>query len=79
MKNSQKVVGARQCEKALAKGALSCVVVAPDAAEKIRDRLIELCKRHKTQWILGPSLNELGSICGIEVGASAAGILKPSE
>jgi large subunit ribosomal protein L7A len=73
---SSKLVGIRQVEKSISKDELRCVVVSFDADGHIRERLIGLCKSHGIEFIDGPSMKETGSLCGIEVGASAVGILK---
>ncbi|MDR2046390.1 MAG: ribosomal L7Ae/L30e/S12e/Gadd45 family protein [Clostridiales bacterium] len=73
---SSALVGARQVEKHIIKDALRCVIVSFDADGHIRARLAALCAKHNVELVDGPPMNEFGRLCGIEVGASAAGILK---
>ncbi len=71
------VVGARQLRKALDKGLVSQVLLARNADPAITEPIEELCrKNHVTCTWIGAK-QELGRICGIEVGAAAAAYLKP--
>ncbi|MDR3262885.1 MAG: ribosomal L7Ae/L30e/S12e/Gadd45 family protein [Clostridiales bacterium] len=76
LKSPFKLVGAKQAEKGVVKGGVRCVIVAFDAGEHIRSRFAALCKEYGAEFFDGPSMKELGSLCGIEVGASVTGILK---
>ncbi|MDR1905433.1 MAG: ribosomal L7Ae/L30e/S12e/Gadd45 family protein [Clostridiales bacterium] len=76
LKNSLKLVGLRQVEKGLIKGALRCVIAAFDAGEPYRTRIAALCAGYRVDFVDGPSMKELGCLCGIEIGAGVVGILK---
>jgi large subunit ribosomal protein L7A len=76
LNTSSRLVGSRQVEKSISKGELRCVVVSFDADAHIRGRFIGLCKANDVEFIDGPSMKDMGNLCGIEVGACAVGILK---
>ncbi|MDR3293472.1 MAG: ribosomal L7Ae/L30e/S12e/Gadd45 family protein [Clostridiales bacterium] len=79
LKASSKLVGLKQTERGVIKGAVVCVVVAFDAEERIRLRFAALSARCKVRIVDGPSMRELGALCGIDVGASVVGILKENK
>lgn len=66
------VVGAKQLRKALLAGRARCVFLAEDADPGLTEPIEELCREHSVQYAWVPSMSELGSACGIEVGAAAA-------
>jgi large subunit ribosomal protein L7A len=68
------VVGAKQIRKALKKGDISSVFLAQNADPAITEPLEVLCREHKIPVTWVRSMKELGSACGIEVGAAAAAI-----
>lgn len=70
------VVGLKQVLRALDAGTLSAVYLADDAQEHIRRRVIERAKTHETEIIPIESMQALGTIAGIDVGAATAGILR---
>ncbi|MDR1939996.1 MAG: ribosomal L7Ae/L30e/S12e/Gadd45 family protein [Clostridiales bacterium] len=76
LKNASLLVGCKQVERGIVRGVFRCVVVASDTDEHIRSRIAALCAKHQAEFVDGPSMRELGCLCGIKVGASAAGVLK---
>ena len=50
--------------------------VADDAERRVVLPLEELCDRHGVSIVRIATMKELGSACGIEVGAAAAALLK---
>ena len=75
LKTQRKVVGMKQLRKALKNGQILRVFLAQDADPRLTDPLAEECARLHVELIEVPSMKELGTACGIAVGAAAAGIL----
>ena len=68
----QIVVGAKQLRKALLAGRARYVFLAQDADPGLTEPIEELCREKSVQCAWVPTMAELGSACGIEVGAAAA-------
>ena len=68
------LVGAKQIRKALKNGNISMVYLARNADPAITEPLVNACRKHKVPVSWVRSKRELGSACGIEVGAAAAAI-----
>ena len=66
------VVGAKQLRKALLAGRARHVFLAQDADPGLTEPIEALCREHSVQCVWVPSMAQLGSACGIEVGAAAA-------
>lgn len=66
------VVGARQLKKALMAGRTEAVLLAVDADPSITEPIAELCRRQEAQVLWVRTMEDLGRVCGIEVGAAAA-------
>ena len=66
------VVGAKQLRKALERGTAKFVCLAQNADPAITSPIEENCKKCgiSVTWVC--SMQELGSACGIDVGAAAA-------
>ena len=71
MKNKV-VVGAKQLRKALEKGSAKLVCLAKNADPAITEPIEDRCKILGGPMIWVGSMQELGSVCGIDVGAAAA-------
>ena len=69
------VVGSKQLRKALNKGSARFVYLAENADPAVTEPLEILCKENKVSYAWVRSMQELGSACGIEVGAAAAAVL----
>ena len=69
------VAGAKQLRKALNSGMVFRVYLARNADPAITEPLEVLCKQHNVQYTWAKSMTELGTACGIEVGAAAAAAL----
>ena len=74
MPGTKIVVGARQLRKALLAGRARYVLLAQDADPGLTEPIEELCRQRSVQYAWVPSMSELGSACGIEVGAAAAAV-----
>ena len=51
------------------------VLIAQDAEERIVAPLVELCERSSVAVTYVDSMKELGSACGIDVGAAVVALL----
>ena len=68
-------VGAKQLRKAVRAGTVRCVYLAENADPALTQPLAELCADNQIQITWVPTMESLGSACGIEVGAAAAAVL----
>ena len=69
------VVGAKQLRKALQSGKAAFVYLAKNADPAITDPLEKMCGERNIRLAWGSSMSDLGSVCGIEVGAAAAAVV----
>lgn len=76
IRDLKKTIGVRQTLKALQKGKIKLIYIAKDADEKVTVNLRELCNKHSIEIRYIESMKQLGKACGIDVGASSAGIFK---
>ena len=72
-----KVVGVKQLRKAIGRDQIRRVFLAEDADPAVTDPVEELAQARAIPITRVRSMKELGLACGIAVGASAAGLLKP--
>ena len=70
---SKLLVGAKQLKKGLLAGTVKTVYLAQNADPNVTEPIAELCARANIQPVWVRTKAELGQICGIEVGAAAAG------
>ena len=75
MTGKKVVVGAKQLKKALLSGRAQYVFLAENADPAITEPIEEMCIRGNIQIHWVRSKEDLGSACGIEVGAAAAAVL----
>lgn len=69
-------VGCKQAVKALNENKVQKVFLSDDCESKIKAPIEELASKNNTQVFYVPTMKELGNMCGIDVGASCAVILK---
>ena len=69
------VVGAKQLRKALAAGRARYVFLAENADPRLTEPVEELCVQSGVPYSWVASMADLGSACGIEVGAAAAAVV----
>ncbi|MDI3270120.1 MAG: ribosomal L7Ae/L30e/S12e/Gadd45 family protein [Bacillota bacterium] len=74
--NGQRAVGIRAVTKAVLRGQVERVYIARDADEAVVAGLRKLCQERHIPVVEVPTMGELGRACGIEVGASAAAVLR---
>mgnify|MGYP003301052171 CR=1 FL=1 len=66
------VVGAKQLRKALESGRAKFVYLAENADPAITEPILAKCELNHVSYAWVRTMQELGSACGIEVGAAAA-------
>lgn len=71
----KRVVGTKQTSKAVEKGEARIVYIARDSEKNVIETLEKLCKEQSVEIIYVDSMEQLGELCGIEVGAASAAIL----
>ncbi len=76
LKTAKKIVGVKQVTKAVEKDLVQTVYIAQDAEQRFVEALRTLCNREKVTMEITFTMTELGSACGIEVGAAAVAVLK---
>lgn len=76
LKNGNRAIGIKQTQKAVENDAAKLVFIAKDADEKITGRLKELCLSKGVALEYADTMKQLGKAVGIDVGASAACLLK---
>ena len=75
--NESKIVaGYKQTRRALSGGEADKVIIARDAEEKVTAPLIRLCEASGVKAEFVDTMRELGDLCGLEVKASSAVVLK---
>ena len=72
MTNSKMVVGSKQLRKALENGRAKFVYLAENADPAITEPIVAKCERNHVSYAGVRTMQELGSACGIDVGAAAA-------
>jgi large subunit ribosomal protein L7A len=72
----KKVVGIKQSIKAIKSGEGKTVYVANDADMKLIQQVVKLANENSLEVIHVNSMTELGKLCGIDVGAASAVVLK---
>ena len=74
----QFLVGAKQLRKALNAGRAKFVWLAKNADPNLTEPLITLCESCGVAYDMSATMQELGKLCGIEVGAAAACAVDPN-
>ncbi|MCD8147487.1 MAG: ribosomal L7Ae/L30e/S12e/Gadd45 family protein [Clostridiales bacterium] len=76
LENEKKVVGVKQTRKAVLSGRAKTVFLACDADPAVTGPVEALCREQNVPLEGGITMKELGSQCGISVGAAAAALLR---
>ena len=74
--SENRVVGTRQILKKFAVDGIETLFVADNAQEHLKAQLTALAAEKNAAVIVVRTMEELGKMCGIEVGAAAAGVLR---
>ena len=72
----KKVVGMKQVLRAVKAGTLTRAYVANDADTFIFQQVVRAAEDAGVPCVRVPSMKELGMVCGVEVPAAAAGLLR---
>jgi len=75
LKAGKKTVGVKETQKAVRDGRVRALFIAEDADEKLVRPLVALCGQAGVPVEKVGTMRELGALCGIDVGAAAAGLL----
>ncbi|WP_243299659.1 50S ribosomal protein L7ae-like protein [Bacillus litorisediminis] len=70
------VVGTKQTVKAIQKGRVQAVILAADADPRVINPVLTAAEEHGVPIWQVDSMQKLGKACGIDVKASAVGIIK---
>ena len=76
LSGEQKLVGIKQCTKAVEEGIVSLAYVARDVAPSVVEPFLRLCSHKNIPVTEIPTKKELGELCGIDVKASVAVVLQ---
>ncbi|MDR1569922.1 MAG: ribosomal L7Ae/L30e/S12e/Gadd45 family protein [Oscillospiraceae bacterium] len=76
IQSKARVAGSKQVLRALGEGTLATVYVARDADPFVTRRVVLACEKARVPVIETDSMVQLGRVCGLQVKAAAAGILK---
>lgn len=71
-----KVVGVKQTIKAIKNGVVKTIYIAKDADNKLLQSVKVLVDENSLELVYINTMKELGKLCGIDVGAATAAILK---
>lgn len=69
-------VGLKQTVKAVCENKAAKVFLAEDCEDRIRETVKDECKKRDIQLISVPTMRLLGRMCGIDVKASCAAVLR---
>lgn len=72
----ERVAGVRAVQKAIQNDLAAMVLVARDAEERVLKGLFEECKKKGIEIQRANTMQEIGHLCGLRVGAAACAILK---
>ncbi len=75
-KPQNRFVGFKQSKRAIEEGVAVKAFVAQDCSEDISTQILDLCKKHGVEIELVPTMEQLGSQCGIDVGSAVAVITR---
>ncbi len=72
----KKVVGIKQSIKAIKSGEAKAVYAAIDAESKLIEPVVKLAKENSLEVQYVNTMKDLGKLCGIDVGAATAVLLR---
>jgi large subunit ribosomal protein L7A len=76
LKENSKVIGMKQTLRALEKEEVSVLYVAKDAQSKVTLRALELAESQQISIVYVDTMEELGSVCDVEVKTATAALIK---
>ncbi len=69
-------VGYKQTARAVGEGKAARAYLAEDCEDKIKRPIEEMCALNDTELLYVSTMKELGAMCGIDVKASCAAVLR---
>lgn len=72
----KKVIGAKQTLKAIKNETAAIVYIAEDADKKVVKPIVEACLQSGLEPVYIATMQELGRMCDIDVGAATACVVK---
>lgn len=76
LKTNSKVIGMKQTLKALENEEVKLLYVAKDAQRKVTVRVVELAEGQQIPVVYINTMEELGSVCDVEVKTATAALIK---
>lgn len=76
LKTTNHVIGIKQVTKALKRGQAKKIFIAADAETRVTEPLVKIANAQKVLTETLSTMKELGTACGIEVGAAAVAVLE---
>ena len=76
LSDGRKLVGIKQCTKAVNDGTALTAYVADGVAPDIREPFLKLCAKKDVPVVTVATKKELGRLCGIDVAASVAVVVR---
>lgn len=70
------IIGTKQTVKALKSDHVKEVVLATDADDKIRNKIVEAAQEKQVPILYVDSMTTLGKVCGIDVKAATVAIIR---
>lgn len=72
----RKVAGLKQVLREAQAGTIERVYIAKDAEDHLKEKVSDALKNTDVKLIEVDTMDELGAVCGIKVGAACAAVLK---
>lgn len=70
----KRLVGTKQVIKYASESAFKKVFIAKDADEELIERLKETCEKHRVEYDMSHTMQQIGNASGIEVGSACAAV-----
>ncbi|RCW53932.1 MULTISPECIES: ribosomal L7Ae/L30e/S12e/Gadd45 family protein [Halanaerobium] len=76
IRTDELLVGSKQTLKAIAENQVKKIFLAKDIDQPLKAKILEAVNNNNIPFEIVESKNELGRICGIDVSAASAALLK---
>ncbi len=76
LKNANKVVGLKQVTRSIERNSVIKVFLAKDISPDVYNKIVSLCRDNSIEIEYTDSMKQLGGICGIDVPAAVAAMVK---
>ena len=76
LQSGERKAGVKQCARAVKEGRAAVAFIAEDADKNITEPFAALCRAHNVEIVSVPTMDEIGTCCGIAVGSAVAVRLK---